>query len=244
MAPPSRARSAVVKCFVKVPEPILPDCQVSAPRSARGLPFESHVSTLPSTAPDRTSEPMSATRPRLATRPIARLDRRGDAGRLPRAARTAPARVRAAPHARRSPGGRATRLAKRWPPGPRASTSSAIPSGRRPGCAHRVVARARVGRAERVDPRALLALGRGRAAGRRVRVARPARAGRTHRLHRRAPGPARRRRRSSGARDPPSTACCGARGSGSSRAYADAATEPPEGPIASHVQSLARRAMG
>ncbi len=28
------------------------------------------------------------------------------------------------------------------------------------------------------------------------------------------------------------------------RAYADAATEPPEGPIASHVQALARRAMG
>lgn len=28
------------------------------------------------------------------------------------------------------------------------------------------------------------------------------------------------------------------------RAYADTAAEPPEGPIASHVQSLARRAMG
>ena len=42
-------------------------------------------------------------------------------------------------------------------------------------------------------PRVLLALGRGRTAGRRVPVTRPARAGRTHRLHRRAPGPARRR---------------------------------------------------
>ena len=108
---------------------------------------------------------------------------------------------------------------------------------------NRVVARARVGGTERVDPRALLALGVDEplvvafeSLGRLERAALIASS--VERLDRR-----------------DVASIVGREGSSLDRllrrgrerlirAYADAATEPPEGPIASHVQSLARRAMG
>ncbi len=108
---------------------------------------------------------------------------------------------------------------------------------------NRVVARARVGGTERVDARALLALGVDEplvvAFGSLGRLERAALIASTvERLDRR-----------------DVASIVGREGSSLDRllrrarerlmrAYADTATEPPEGPIASHVQSLARRAMG
>ena len=207
-----------------------------------GFRFGSHVSTLPSTAPDLTRSHVGHG-PRLATRPIARLDRRGDAGRIPRAARTAPPRVRAAPHPRRSSGGRATRLrsarrrgrARRRAPPSRAGCGMAAEPGGRAG-------------SSRCGPNASI---RGRCSPWAWTSRWSSRSGHWAGLN----GPHSSR--------PPSSAWTGAtspRSSGATgssldrllrrarerliRAYADAATEPPEGPIASHVQSLARRAMG
>ncbi len=65
MAPPSRARSTVVKCFVKVPGPILPDCQVS--RHFRARASHRCARSVHCPAPHRTA-PREPCRPRTSPR--------------------------------------------------------------------------------------------------------------------------------------------------------------------------------
>ena len=72
MAPPSRARSAVVKCFVKIPRGILPDCQGF--RQLRRRTSRRWCGSVDCPRPHRTASRQHVGHaPRRASRPIARL---------------------------------------------------------------------------------------------------------------------------------------------------------------------------